>query len=101
MYLAVAIQTLAGQHLWRCALWRYAGSAVSDAWMVPGVVALLAQPGAATVEQGRVVRTMRLVANAAIFAYWLVFPQEWAAFFSMAFVAGFVDGVVDQAGFTG
>ena len=100
MNLAVAIQALPCPYLWRCALWRYAGSAVSDAWMIPGVVALLAQPGAATVEQWRVVRTVWLVTDAAILADWLVFPQEWAAFLCVAFVAGFVDGVVDQAGFT-
>ena len=99
MNLAVAIKALACQYLRRCALWRYAGSAVGDAWMVPGVVALLTQPGAATVEQWRVVRTVWLVADAAILAYRLVFPQERSTFFSMALVAGFVNGVVDQAGF--
>ena len=98
--LAVAIQALASQHLGRCALWRNAGSAVSDARMVPGVVALLAQPGASTVEQWRVIRAVCLVADAAVLAHRLVLPQEGAAFLGVALVAGFVEGVVNQAGFT-
>ena len=61
---------------------------------------MLAQLRAGLVQQCRMIRAVNVVAKRAVFGGWLVFPQEWAAFLCVAFVAGFVDGVVDQAGFT-
>ena len=97
--LVVAVQALAGQYLGRGSLRRNPGAAVSHAGVVPGVVALLAEPGTTAVEKGGVVGTMRLVAGAAILANRLVFEHKGAALFSVAFVAGFIDGVLHQAGF--
>ena len=68
--------------------------------MVPGVVALLAEPGAASRKQRLVVRSVGFVTGAAILTNRLMLPQEGATFLGMAFVAGFIDGVVNQAGFT-
>ena len=59
-------------------------------------VALLAQEGCAGLEQGRIGRAVGGVAVGAIVGYRAMLPQEWAAFFSMAGIAGLVDAVFYQ-----
>ena len=54
-------------------------------------MALLAQLGPWLVQQCRMIGTMYVVAQRAVLARRLVFPQEGSAFFGMAAVAVFID----------
>ena len=101
MNLVVAVHALAGQNLRDGAVGRYPGSAVRRTGMIPCVMALLTQPGFAPTQQWRVVRAVRRVAVAAVFAYRLMFPQERTALFRVALETGLVDRVVNQAGVSG
>ena len=60
------------------------------------VVAVLTQERQAILEQAGLVGPVRNVAVRAVFADWLVLPQERTAFFCMAGVAGVVNCVFFQ-----
>ena len=63
---------------------------------VVAAVAVLAQPGCALFEQGRVHGSVRRMAIAAIVRHRAVLPQERAALFGVAAVAGLIDRALDQ-----
>ena len=59
-------------------------------------VTLLTKLRSLLVQQRLVVGTMYAMAKGAVFAGWIVLPEEWAAFFSMAAVAVLIDGELFQ-----
>ncbi len=61
-----------------------------------GAVALLAQPGLTGNQQVGVIPAVGNVAVGAVFTNRGMLPQERAAFFCMAVVAGFIDVVAHQ-----
>ena len=61
-----------------------------------GRVALLAQLRTGFVQQRRVVRAMHVVAECAVFAGRLMFPQEGPAFFGVAAITVLVDSELLQ-----
>jgi uncharacterized protein (DUF849 family) len=69
-------------------------AAVNTTWVEGGNVALLAHPGLPTFLQEIVIGAMWCMAVGAIFLHRGVFPQEGAALFRVALVAGLVDGAL-------
>jgi len=59
-------------------------------------MALLAQPRSTRLEQGSIGRAVRRMTVAAIIDHRAVFPEEGTAFFGMAGIAGFIQGILDQ-----
>ena len=75
--------------------------AAIDRATVVGAMAVLTEPRHALRQQGRIIRTVRGMAVAAIVGRRTVFPQERTPFFGMTHVASLVNGILDQQTGTG
>ena len=91
MNLAVAIEAVLAQHILVGSAPGQTLAAVRLAGVKRRCVALLAKSWSAGGQQGLVNGSVGLVAKAAVFSYWLVLPQEWAALLLVTGKAVLVD----------
>ena len=96
VYLGVTVDTATAEEVGARHAARQTLRRVRDGRMARALVTGLAQERCADREQGRLRRTVRLVAVVAILGNRLMLPQKRAAEFRMTGSAGLVDGVFDQ-----
>ena len=92
----VAVHAILAQELPVCAGRGHACAAADGARMKRRQVALLAQHRRAGLQQVAVIGAVRAVTKRTVLENRCVLPEERTAFFSMAGIAGFVDGQAGQ-----
>ena len=93
MHLGMAVQARPQQHhARRGEPTRQRGAAEGLAIVLRFVVTILTKIGRTLLQQARLHRTVRRVADGALFLHRRVLPQKWSPLFVMAGVAGVVNG---------